>query len=117
MIAIVNDKVCEFIKDELRDEGIIIDVDDNIIHKIIKLYVGCSDEFLLDDEGLEYENLRLSEFYSIPGGRWLDNNGDIIENEHVYIKWYNFGKHLVDPIKEFNHNRLSEYADDYELYD
>lgn len=117
MNKIVNDKVCEFIKNELKDEGIIIDVNDNIIHKIIKQYVGCSEEFLLDDEGLEYEGIHGYDFDSIPRGRWLNNDGSINKEDHVYIYWYNFNKHFIDPLKRFYNNKLSEYADDYELYD
>ena len=116
MNNIVNDEVCDFIKDELKNEDIIIDVDDDIMHKIIKQYVGCSDEFLLDEEGLEYEGIHGYDFNGIPRGRWLNDDGSINEKDHVYIYWYNFGKHFVDPLKRFYHNKLSVYANDHDLY-
>lgn len=115
MVALVNNKVYEFLKDELKDRNIIIDVDDETFKKIVDLHMGTNEDILMSDEGLEYENPRYLDFDEIPEGKWIKQDGTIDEKDHVYIHYDNFTTELVIPLEEFYNNKLSEYAEEYEL--
>ena len=113
MQTLANKEVYEFLKNELKEEGVIIDINDEIFKKIVDINMGTNEDILMSDEGLEYENPHYMDFYEIPEGKWINPDGSIDEKDHVYIHWNNFRKELVDPLKEFYNSKLSEYAEDY----
>lgn len=105
----VNDTVYEFLKNELKESGIDVDVDYDTFKRIINNAMpGSNHDILLGKEGLEYD--ASADYEEINNGRWLKNDGSIDHNDRVYIDWYNWGKELIDPLKEYYKSKLSVFV-------